>query len=594
MSARSNQSKKSDSQLKVFAALIHIPIIAWLFIPNIYDSHGIPRLIALGILTLIALGSWLSTIRISKITQVIPFLIVLNYLGIQAIQKNEFNDFLQGSFNRGSGLISVLSLALIFLVISNNSATFISTLPRILTISVVGLLIYFPIEYFGLTSLDDGNQYQDSLQLTLTNPNIASAYLGIAAACLIVIWFNDKNNKIRNLILLAILIYLIYRTQSIQGYLVMTLGIFIIFLNYRGKVLSKFRNMKFGSYFIIVLLSVTILLSLNKFIAWFIANGSVKQRINYWELAWSVFKDQPLGVGLDNFKLYATRYRTEKLVLQEGIFTIPDRAHNVFLDNLVNGGLIGGILWFTFVLMISLKAIKLIINVENLEGRRNLLIVVTIWFGYLLQSLISIDHIALMLLGYSAGAIIVGFNDERNLLKPSNRFFMNIKMGLFSIYFFGVILFTIYAAQIISFNTKVFNYIYLQKTDGISKILTSRFISTQSLEDLAVKVSQAKEFELANSLAQKLLQHRPTSHQSHYIFSVYLESKGQVVEAREEMKVALSLDKYNSVYTIAMAIYEYKLGNYQESRRYLDETIRLDPKQRGIEVVTDLLAKVDY
>ena len=108
------------------------------------------------------------------------------------------------------------------------------------------------------------------------------------------------------------------------------------------------------------------------------------------------------------------------------------------------------------------------------------------------------------------------------------------------------------------------------------------------MEDIAVKVSQSKNTDNAYALAIKLLQYRPESHQAYYMRSAYFESKKDNRQARLEMLMALDIDPYNSVYLLGMAVLDYNLGNVDSARKYLAETIRVNPNQQGIDIVNKL------
>jgi hypothetical protein len=55
------------------------------------------------------------------------------------------------------------------------------------------------------------------------------------------------------------------------------------------------------------------------------------------------------------------------------------------------------------------------------------------------------------------------------------------------------------------------------------------------------------------------------------------------------MLEALKIDKYNSVYLLSMAIYDYKLGDIDSSRDYLERAKISYPEQIGIDVVEKML-----
>ena len=329
----------------------------------------------------------------------------------------------------------------------------------------------------------------------------------------------------------------------------------------------------------------------NSLVSWIINNGSVKQRLSYWMLSIDIWQDNKLtGVGLENLREYSTKYRDLNLVKQEGIFTAPDRSHNVVLDHFVNGGLFTGILWLLFISLISYLAFSNLINFKKNEYSIDYLMVVIIWFSYVVQSLISVDHLVLTLVGYISGGFIVGQNRNKSgklFAKWANpKLFRKFNLAILTILF---VLFSSYSIQVVKYEYNAYRYLYKNDTTVLQEIYDSKVVVSQTLEDVTVKISQTKDFANANLFALKLLTYRPSSHQAYYIKSVYLESNSNIPAAKDEMLKALTIDKFNSVYLLGMSIYEYKLGNQMKSEEYLAKTIDINPNQQGIDVVSKII-----
>jgi tetratricopeptide (TPR) repeat protein len=129
----------------------------------------------------------------------------------------------------------------------------------------------------------------------------------------------------------------------------------------------------------------------------------------------------------------------------------------------------------------------------------------------------------------------------------------------------------------------------LGKESSLVDLYGSKYVQSKTLEDVAIKISQDKDFEMANKFANRLLLKKPSSHQAYYIKSVYYESIKSDAEAREAMLEALRIDEYNSVYLLSMAIYDYKLGDIDSSRDYLQRAKISNPSQKGIDLVEKML-----
>ena len=569
-----------------------LPLVALIIAPGLHDANGIPKLIALVVGGFIYVSVNSNKLFFSSKIQLIPWLMVLSYGVIQLIRLDDFQHFLFGAFFRNGGYITLVTLALIFTITVNLPREFIDSFYKIFLGTSYGLLVFGVLEILDFLPFKLTNTYQNALTLTLTNSNFASAFLGTFISVFIVYTFlKPKKPQLTKILITILALFLLYKTQSLQGYLVILVNIFLLIVLYRNKIKELILGSKKLSYIFLVLFISVLVIQFNSLVSWIINNGSVKQRLSYWRLSIDIWQDNKLtGVGLENLREYSTKYRDLNLVKQEGIFTAPDRSHNVVLDHFVNGGLFTGILWLLFISLISYLAFSNLINFKKNEYSIDYLMVVIIWFSYVVQSLISVDHLVLTLVGYISGGFIVGQNRNKSgklFAKWANpKLFRKFNLAILTILF---VLFSSYSIQVVKYEYNAYRYLYKNDTTVLQEIYDSKVVVSQTLEDVTVKISQTKDFANANLFALKLLTYRPSSHQAYYIKSVYLESNSNIPAAKDEMLKALTIDKFNSVYLLGMSIYEYKLGNQMKSEEYLAKTIDINPNQQGIDVVSKII-----
>ena len=569
-----------------------LPLVALIIAPGLHDANGIPKLIALVVGGFIYVSVNSNKLFFSSKIQLIPWLMVLSYGVIQLIRLDDFQHFLFGAFFRNGGYITLVTLALIFTITVNLPREFIDSFYKIFLGTSYGLLVFGVLEILDFLPFKMTNTYQNALTLTLTNSNFASAFLGTFISVFIVYTFlKPKKPQLTKILITILALFLLYKTQSLQGYLVILVNIFLLIVLYRNKIKELILGSKKLSYIFLVLFISVLVIQFNSLVSWIINNGSVKQRLSYWMLSIDIWQDNKLtGVGLENLREYSTKYRDLNLVKQEGIFTAPDRSHNVVLDHFVNGGLFTGILWLLFISLISYLAFSNLINFKKNEYSIDYLMVVIIWFSYVVQSLISVDHLVLTLVGYISGGFIVGQNRNKSgklFAKWANpKLFRKFNLAILTILF---VLFSSYSIQVVKYEYNAYRYLYKNDTTVLQEIYDSKVVVSQTLEDVTVKISQTKDFANANLFALKLLTYRPSSHQAYYIKSVYLESNSNIPAAKDEMLKALTIDKFNSVYLLGMSIYEYKLGNQMKSEEYLAKTIDINPNQQGIDVVSKII-----
>ena len=572
---------------------IVLPLVALVIAPGLHDANGIPKLIALVVGGFIYVSMNSNKLFFSSKIQLIPWLMVLSYGAIQLIRLDDFQHFLFGAFFRNGGYITLVTLALIFTVTVNLPREFIDSFYKIFLGTSYGLLVFGVLEILDFLPFKLTNTYQNALTLTLTNSNFASAFLGTFISVFIVYTFlKPKKPQLTKILITILALFFLYKTQSLQGYLVILINLFLLIVLYRNKIKELISGSKKLSYVFLVLFISVLVIQFNSLVSWIINNGSVKQRLSYWRLSIDIWQDNKLtGVGLENLREYSTKYRDLNLVKQEGIFTAPDRSHNVVLDHFVNGGLFTGILWLLFISLISYLAFSNLINFKKNEYSIDYLMVVIIWFSYVVQSLISVDHLVLTLVGYISGGFIVGQNRNKSgklFAKWANpKLFRKFNLVILTILF---VLFSSYSIQVVKYEHNAYKYLYKNDTTVLQEIYDSKAVVSQTLEDVTVKISQTKDFTNANLFALKLLTYRPSSHQAYYIKSVYLESKGNIPAAKDEMLKALTIDKFNSVYLLGMSIYEYKLGNQLKSEEYLAKTIDINPNQQGVDIVSKIIS----
>jgi tetratricopeptide (TPR) repeat protein len=110
-------------------------------------------------------------------------------------------------------------------------------------------------------------------------------------------------------------------------------------------------------------------------------------------------------VGPGHFAYEYRAYRPLEDALASGVSENADAAHSVPLQMLAEGGLLWGVPYLLFLVAVTIVAWR---AVTSASGRERLLAaaVASAWIGYVVQSLISIDMIALAVLGWVlAGAV---------------------------------------------------------------------------------------------------------------------------------------------------------------------------------------------
>lgn len=574
-----------------------LPILSLFQISNVTYGPDILKLSLLLILVLIILIVYKNYFIIRSTIQLIPFILIITYSINQFVLDNDITSFILGRYNRFGGLITIVSLSIIFIIVSNQDTFANKVFNKSLYITYLLMLTYGTLTYLGV--LPDDTYYDASdkivksssdLSLTFGNPNLASAFLGIAmsAHMYLIISKIYKNNYLQYTILFLGL-FVLFQTNSIQGWMILIFNSLILLIHYLiSSNFSTILKYKLSSLVIAISSLLTVFFNFRFIWEFLYINGNIGARLNYWKSSIQIWTDHKLtGVGLDNLGEFSTFYRDIELANQEGQWTVPDRTHNVLLDHLVNGGILAFVLWVIFIGLISALAFRKIFKSIGVSSPFSDFSACLIWFGYLLQSLISVDHIFLTLIGYlSAGLILGDYLNERT----SHKGYGKIAVPFFLVAQVILVIFMI-NQLILSYNVNQF--LNRGNTQVLDKIYNARFIEQQSFLEIVVKLSGDKQFKLAALFSEKLLIVNPYAHQAYYAKSVFYESEKDLTKAKLEMEKAHTYDKFNSVYTLSLGIYEYNLNNYPKAYYWLDETVRLNPTQQGIEILKNSLDQLE-
>ncbi|HVE73842.1 MAG TPA: O-antigen ligase family protein [Mycobacteriales bacterium] len=139
----------------------------------------------------------------------------------------------------------------------------------------------------------------------------------------------------------------------------------------------------------------------------FFTGISYEGRTWYWRAALRMFRDEPVtGVGLDSYGLAWRLARPVEAPRALGGDTYSDSAHSILLQHLAQGGLVLGLAYLGFVVVVL---IALLGGLRRLRGQQRLLLAGLggAWVAYQVQALVSIDQVPLLLTNYVLAAAIV-------------------------------------------------------------------------------------------------------------------------------------------------------------------------------------------
>ncbi|MDD5589558.1 MAG: O-antigen ligase family protein [Candidatus Portnoybacteria bacterium] len=172
------------------------------------------------------------------------------------------------------------------------------------------------------------------------DPHMLSFFLGMILPLVVAGAMGSKKNQLLLFFLAGFIFLVLLATFSRGGYLgIVAAFVSMIFLGWRsfsGPVKVKIIMAGILIFFLIIALAQPVLERF--FSSFFLSEGSSISRLEIWRNSWQVFISNPiLGVGLGNYPRYAdplASYRT------------PITSHNLYLDLLVETGILGFFAWF--------------------------------------------------------------------------------------------------------------------------------------------------------------------------------------------------------------------------------------------------------
>jgi len=418
---RKNHNEIKKSKLS-WIFLYGICLVTIVFDIRINDPFNVPKLI-----TLILIASWLlidviitlivSPIKLKSVQfkLIITVAVFILTQFILVFFSPNISIALFGETQRRTGFFTYFALGIIF-VYSMLKINFLNLTELLRMFLFTGMIvsIYGLIQSTGNDWVSWENPYNAAIT-TLGNPNFTSAFLAlIFVACVTILLSNQFKAPIQTLvvILIPISLYLIWSSDSRQGYYALTLGIFFYLIMQVFIEKIRFRFIVLISTLIMFATAIAGMLQTGP-LAGILYKQSVSVRGYYWRAAFEMLVNNPItGVGLDSYGLYFRKFKEVGYVRNYGIEITSNNAHNSFLQFFATGGFFLGISYMVIVLVTFIIGLKAIKKSTDSYQQRLLLILMSIYVTFQSQSLISIDNLGLTIWAWVIGGCIIGLSDS--------------------------------------------------------------------------------------------------------------------------------------------------------------------------------------
>lgn len=432
--------------MKSIFASTRITLTATLFLTTIvitpwfsFDSINTPKTLVLAIGGSI-LGTQLLMFKknfFQKEYQLVAFILGVFFIwSVVAFLNSDLNP-IEGIFGvdgRKTGLLTYFFFCVIFYIAYIFSSIKQSkSLVTSLICSGILSIIYAGIQIINLDPFNWNTQYQAIFGF-FGNPNFLAAFIGISASAVLVHILGDHSSRINKSLLTLYIIFsliVIYKSGSEQGFFVLITGFSIT-----SYILIKY-SLRFRKYHIPYLLSLIIgffvvLIDISQRAPWksILYSPSIAERGEFWQAALKMTINNPVsGVGLDGFRDSYHRYRDLSAAVRDPAARVTS-SHNVFLD--ISSG--GGFPLLFLYLVITLLVVKSFIKVISKPTKPDVFFIsiASAWFGYLIQSFISINHLGIAVWGWALGGAILGYEIKSktyfDIVRPKNFFAQNLSV----------------------------------------------------------------------------------------------------------------------------------------------------------------------
>jgi O-antigen ligase len=383
-----------------------------------FDPINTPKLFALTLFAGLGFGVIAINLKhlksgFSKPLTILAVLLVFNLFVIYLVSSADYYESFFGTFGRSTGLLAYLSLTLL-MIAGAFAASNVSLGYVVKSLLVAGVVssIYGLIQILDQEFLSWSNPYGPVIGF-LGNPNFQSSFIGFVGILSFGYLLNlkaDLKMRVAFLTLFLLSFFVIIKTTSQQGLIVLALGVGIVSV-YRINF-SKFRKVipvLFGLGGITLVSAIFGMLNKGP-LASLLYGPTLTYRGDYWLAGWNMTLQQPLfGVGLDNYGEWYRRTRSLEATLRRGPDVTSNAAHNVLLDLSSNGGFPLLIIYLSIMGLALWSAFRVLKRQSNSKFDPAFISIFAVWVAYHAQSVISINQIGLAIWGWAITGLIIGY-----------------------------------------------------------------------------------------------------------------------------------------------------------------------------------------
>jgi O-antigen ligase len=335
--------------------------------PFTFDAFVLPKILFLYV-GLLLLGSFAFIFRRkTTLFHKLPFwsITLISALGVLIVistfvSQTPLLRAMFGQFGRGNGLFYYFSALAVFLLAAlSYSPKDENPFTKLMTYLSVILSFYAILQSIGIDFATLDTKGLSPVVLTLGNSNFAGAFLAMLFGFIFTRSFQVKKTDFKDLAISLLLLFGIYKTGAVQGYLIASFVIFVI-VPIRIVSFAKSQIWKFLLYMFWGVVALLLALGVAGFgpLSSIFARSTFQIRIEYWKIGLKILRDNLLfGIGPDRLYDITPLYMTPgslKLISTTSL----DSPHNWFLHFGSSFGLPALILLLGLLLIPIIKFLK--------------------------------------------------------------------------------------------------------------------------------------------------------------------------------------------------------------------------------------------
>lgn len=323
---------------------------------------------------------------------------------LSTIFSTQVGQSIVGQYTQDAGLLQYGSYLVLFVVVLRAfRPEQLRLLARVIVGTAAFVSLYAVYQWLGHDPVDWNKPGQ--VFSVMGNVDFLAGWCGAVApvAVMLALW---KNEYLEWRILAAVtavaVAFASYASHSFQGPMSVAAGVGLFFFllvlpRARSLVPRVPRLLLAGGLLVVVVLGAAIAPRVNTAVRGGIDNGLLDRRY-FWAAALETGRDNPIiGTGLDTFHNQYERRRPLGQAKYRG--ENAGAAHSVPLDMWANGGIL---LLAAYLLFVGYTAWRFFVGIRQLDGDRRYLLLGfgSAWFGYQVESAVSIDKPALAVMHF--------------------------------------------------------------------------------------------------------------------------------------------------------------------------------------------------